>query len=58
MPLLWSLFGHVSRMKCENLLGHASTLEVSFEALNKSFFDQLDIFSDAIDLKNTLVLLK
>jgi len=39
------------------LLGHASTLEVSFEAVSKPFFDRLDIFSDATDLKNTLVLL-
>ena len=44
-------------MKCENLLGRASTLEVSFEALNKSFFDQLGIFSDATNRKITLDLL-
>ena len=29
----------------------------SFSATNESFFDRLDIFSDAINLKNTLVLL-
>ena len=28
------------------------------EASNEPIFDRLDIFSDAIDLKNTLVLLK
>ena len=33
------------------------TSKVSFEELNWTLFDRLDIFSDAIDLKNTLVLL-
>ena len=57
MPLLASLLGHVFRMKWDHFFGHASTLEVSFATLNNSILDRLDIFSDAINLKNTLVLL-
>ena len=52
--------GHdvVSRMKWDHFFGHSSTSEVSFEALSRPFFDRLDIFSSAIDLKNTLVVFK
>ncbi len=32
-----------------------STLKLWFEAADKSIFDQLDIFSDAADVKNTQV---
>ena len=39
-------------------LKNVPTLKLSFDALSKSFFDRLDIFSDAIDIKNALVLLK
>jgi hypothetical protein len=35
----------------------ARAKKCSFSATNEPFFDRLDIFSDAIDLKNTLVLL-
>ena len=35
----------------------ALTLTLSFEALSKPFFDRLDIFSDATNLKITLDLL-
>ena len=36
------------------VVGHTSTLEASFEALSKLFLDRLDIFSNAIDLPDTL----
>ena len=39
----------------EALFWNDLTLKVSFEALNDPLFDRLDIYSDAIDLKNTLV---
>ena len=35
---------------------HVPTSKLPFEALNTTFFDRLDTFSDAIDLKSTLVL--
>ena len=34
------------------------TLDLPFEALSEPIFDQVDIFSDAIDPTNTLVLFK
>ena len=37
---------------------NVSTLKLSFEALSEPIFDRLDIFSDAIDTTNTLVLFK
>ena len=37
------------------LLGSAATLNLRFSAAIEPIFDRLDIFSDAINLKNTLV---
>ena len=37
--------------------GRAATLNVRFSGPTESILDRLDIFSDATDLKNTLVLL-
>ena len=41
----------------DHCLKHLLTSKVSFEELDWTIFDRLDIFSDAIDLKNMLVLL-
>ena len=41
----------------DGFFGDAPTSTLSFEALNEPILDRLDIFSDATDLKNTLVLL-
>ena len=45
------------RMNWHHFFGHASTLKVLIEALSNSIIDRLDIFSSAIDLENTLVVL-
>ena len=41
----------------DHFLFGVPTSEEPFEASTQPIFDRLDIFSDAIDLKNTLVLL-
>ena len=48
------LWGKGANAKSADSLGHVSTLEASFEALSKPFLDRLDIFSNAIDLPDTL----
>ena len=40
--------------KSVSFLFHLATLKLSFEASSKPFFDRLDIFPDAIDVKNTM----
>ena len=40
--------------KSVSFFGDLPTLNLSFEASSKPFFDRLDIFPDAIDLKNTM----
>ena len=40
--------------KSVSFLFHLPTLKLSSEASSKPFFDRLDIFPDAIDLKNTM----
>ena len=35
--------------------GHVATLKLLFEAPNESIFDRLDIFSDATNVENTLM---
>ena len=61
LTLLGFDFWHTSRSSRALWRGttflHVPTLTLSFEALNATFFDRLDVFSNAIDLKNTLVAL-
>ena len=40
--------------KSASFLFHLPTLKLSSEAPSEPFFDRLDIFPDAIDLKNTM----
>ena len=49
--------GRVILSSFEQNRKNVRTLKLSFEALSEPFFDRLDTFSDAIDLKNTLMLL-
>ena len=39
----------------DHFFGDVLTWNLSFEALNEPILDRLDIFSDAIDPQNTLV---
>ena len=39
----------------DHFFGHVPTLNLSSEASNMTFFDRLEVFSNVIDLKNTLV---
>ena len=50
--------GRVILSSSEKNRKNTRTLTLSFEAPSEPIFDQLDVFSDAIDTTNTLVLLK
>ena len=39
----------------DHFFGHVPTLNLSSEAYNTTFFDRLEVISNVIDLKNTLV---
>ena len=50
--------GRVILSSFEKKTKNVRTLRLSFEALSKPIFNRLDIFSDAIDTTNKLVLFK
>ena len=51
------LYCSPGRLERDHFLSRAATLNLRFSEAIEPIFDRLDIFSDAIDLKNTLVLL-
>ena len=55
--LTFCVENHVSKKKSGSIFWERPTSRASSEAPSKTFFDRLDIFSDAIDIKNALMLL-